>query len=143
MYVGVHLREVDRREVERSTGDNPVSAPLRSVQASIIAWTLLIDGVPAACFGVAPDKRDHRAGVVWLLGTPAVHQAAYALVRSGKYYVSLMKRLYPVLHNMVDAENTTSLAWLKALGFEQGPYACESKSGHPFLYVFHQEPAHV
>lgn len=134
-YVGVHLRESDRLEVLRSSGNAPSEAPLKGLRGSIIAWTMVCpEGRPLAVFGVAPDAREN-AGVVWLLGTPEVSRFARTLVRAGRYYVGLMNKLFPVLHNCVDAENVSSLRWLEALGFSRSVDTIPSRTGHPFFYV--------
>lgn len=144
-YIGANLRKSDRLELERGASESsPSAAPLRSLEASIIAWTLVSPaGTPIAVFGVAPDRRTPQAGIVWLLGTPELARAGKTLVAKGRYYVGLMSKLFAVLHNAVDAENLSTRRWLRALGFEEGDTVQAQRTDHPFTYVFYQRHSDV
>lgn len=137
-YVGDNLRECDRVEIQRGGTEDPAISPLKSLHASLIAWAMVREGRAIALFGVAPFKLAERTGVVWLLGTPECGRAAKTLVRSGRYYVGLMSRLFPILLNAVDVENITSRNWLSALGFKEIA-SCEL-NGNPFVVVEHRSP---
>jgi hypothetical protein len=140
-YVGENLRECDRLELSRGGNEPPLTSPLKSLHASLIAWTMVREGKPIALFGVGPLKGKPGVGVVWLLGTPGVERAARALVSSGRYYVSLMARLFPTLCNAVDIENSTSRRWLRALGFHEGETIL--MKGNPFVVILYRRPDHV
>ena len=57
-------------------------------------------------------------GSPWLLGTNEIGRYALTFLRANKKYVRRMLEFYPHLENYVDARNTTSIQWLKWLGFE-------------------------
>lgn len=134
-YVGSHLREQDRLELERATGGDAVQEAVRSFEASLIAWTMVSSsGTPLAIFGASPQPTP-GCGAVWLVGTPEVNRAGKTLVQQGRYYVDLMSRLFPVsLGNFVDLQNTRTRAWLKLLGFREGAIIT-SPRGHPFVFI--------
>lgn len=140
-YVGLHLRDSDWLEIERTGSADPYGAPLRSIQKSLISWTMADpQGVPIAVWGVSPFTLP-GVGVVWLLGTPQLDRSGRYLIRQGAYYVDLMGRLFPEgLVNAVDVENSRTRRWLRALGFTEGE-TVKASTGHPFIIIHYKRPS--
>jgi hypothetical protein len=133
--VGGSLREVDRLEILRGTGHDPITAPAVAVQDSLIAWSAVNgEGRVVAVFGVAPHSVP-QVGVVWLLATPEAEHETRAFLAKGRYYVGLMAKLYPTLMNWVDSENTRTRRWLNRLGFVEGEPRPGRLTGHLFIPV--------
>jgi hypothetical protein len=138
--VQLKLRAVDISEVAKA-GSNPMDTVERSLEASLIAWTMFRDGRPIAVFGVAPHKGAPGVGIVWLLGTDELVHAGRSLVKAGHYYVALMHKLFPKLVNAIDPENKRTRRWLAALGFVEVA-DLPMKTGAVFR-VIQREATHV
>lgn len=72
------------------------------------------------------------SGVPWLLGTNAVRRFPKALMQVSRAYLADVRERYSMLFNYVDARNTESLRYLKALGFEFDPAQPYGVNGEPF-----------
>lgn len=115
------LREADRREVAAFSGADAGEALMRGVRESSLAWTIIRDGRPLACFGVAPMSLLGATGVPWLLGSDDVRGISLAFLRGGRMFVESMLARFRRLENYVDARNTVSVNWLRWLGFTVHP----------------------
>ena len=117
--------------------------PVREVIADSIAQTI----EPLAAW--SPDERLVAIfGVVklgpilspmaapWLLGTPLLTHHTGDLVRLSRQYVAAWREHYPLLVNFVDARNTASIRYLKAVGFTLDEPAPFGHAGLPF-HRFH------
>ena len=110
--LSVGLREADITEVT-ATGyfPNPAVAFRASVELSKgFCFTVLIDGVPAGCFGATPDA------VPWLLGTDLMVSVPLQFVRESPLWIAMLNSIYPVLTNYVHVGNKLSYRWLRGLG---------------------------
>ena len=70
-----------------------------------------------------------------MLGTPLLDQHARVLVRLTPVYIGRMLGAFPHLLNYVHAGNTTSVRWLRRLGFtlaEPQPYGARGELFHQF-----------
>ena len=112
------LRAADRDEVFASHGVSPRQALELSVAASDNAWTGFVDEAVALMWGVCPDGAG--GGTIWMLGSDLLVQHQFAFLRRSKAFVNCNCSCYASLHNMVDDRNTTSLCWLRWLGFTIG-----------------------
>ncbi|RAU21077.1 hypothetical protein CU669_15080 [Paramagnetospirillum kuznetsovii] len=132
-YIVVGMREADRDEVWASSHALPIDALERSLSASTMAWTGMVDGIPVCMFGVAPRSLlDGRVGAPWMLGTYEVERHSKAFLRRNKAYVAQMLEAYPVLENHVDVRHGISIKWLQWLGFTIGPVAPHGPDDMPF-----------
>lgn len=112
-----NLREADRAEI-RAYGHTDVLKQLtRSAAHSMLCWTAFIDGEVAAVLGVAPMSVMAGIGSPWMMGTPVLDAHSRVLVRETPRYIDQMLVAFPHLVNYVHAENTTSIRWLRRLGF--------------------------
>lgn len=117
-----------------AAGLDPRAALEASLEGSVTAWTVEIDGAPAALLGVTPEAGAllGGTGVPWMLGTDLVRQHGRSLIRQAGPYIAAMLRVYPVLRNRVHAENTVAVTWLRRTGFELGPAQPFGPNGAPF-----------
>lgn len=105
-----------------------------SVRRSVLCWTALIDGDLAAILGVAPINMLTGIGSPWMLGTPVLDQHQRVLVRRTPEYIGKMLTAFPHLVNFVHAKNSTSVRWLRRLGFTLREPAPFGALGEPFHY---------
>jgi hypothetical protein len=106
-----------------------------SVKRSMLCWTAYIDGELAAIMGCAPVSVISGIGSPWMLGTPVLDRHSRVLVRETPEYIAKMLNAFPHLVNFVHSKNTTSVRWLRRLGFtlhEAVPYGAPGELFHPF-----------
>lgn len=130
-----NLRPSDLAECQ-AYGQADIGAGIEaSVRRSALCWTGLVDGEVAAILGVAPLNILTGMGSPWMLGTPLVDRYQRVLVRSTPEYIARMLKAFPHLVNFVHARNTTSVRWLRRLGFtlhEAVPFGPLGEPFHPF-----------
>jgi len=112
------MRKADIDEVKASSGRSPSGALIYSLRKSDKAWTVMIDGVPEAMFGVGYINVLAGVGAPWMLGTDEIERNAMGFLRRSVVCRSQLLERYPVLTNFVDERNTMSLRWLEWLGFK-------------------------
>ena len=128
------MREADIVEV-RACGHEPLQAARRSVAQSLLCWSAFADGELACIIGCAPISIVSGIGSPWMLGTPVLDTQSRVLVRLTPRYIATMLKAFPHLVNHVHAENTTSVRWLKRLGFtlhEAAPFGALGEAFHRF-----------
>ena len=118
-----HVRETDKLEVYRASGQDIRSALLDSVDASDddMIWAALYNKLPVAMFGAnnlyPGEGEDYSVGGIWLLATPGIYRNKLDFHRKAKKYLAIMHERYEYLTNFVDADNYPTLMWLPRLGF--------------------------
>ncbi|EJZ17398.1 hypothetical protein NE852_12855 [Rhizobium sp. Pop5] len=115
--VARRMRQADRDEVWKASGMSPVRALSYSLRKSSAAWTVFIDGRAEVIFGVGAINILAGVGAPWLLGTDAIERHAAGFLRGSIEWRDQLLRHYPILRNLVDADNRVSLRWLRWLGF--------------------------
>ena len=130
-----HLRASDRAECE-AYGRPDIGAGIRAgMRRSALCWSGFVDGELAAVLGVAPLNLLTGMGSPWMLGTPVLDRHQRVLVRQTPGYIARMLEAFPHLVNLVHTENTTSVRWLRRLGFTLHapvPYGAPGQLFHPF-----------
>lgn len=133
-HVAAHMRAADVAEVQ-ALGHSPIQALQTSARISSDTVVAVVDGMPAAVFGVTPVSLLGGEGCPWMLGTDAVPLRRRAVMRISRAYIRSMLQVYPVLSNHVHARNTTAVQWLAHIGFEIKPPVPMGPFGemfHPF-----------
>lgn len=115
--VAARMRPADVAEVRASSGSSPHDALMRSLSASRVAWTAILDGQPEVMFGVGDINILARTGSPWLLGTDAVEREWRMFLRQSRDWRQQLLSDYDVLRNFVDDRNVVSKRWLQWLGF--------------------------
>jgi hypothetical protein len=117
-------------------GLTPLDALLESLRASEVAWTLLLDGEPAAMWGAEPLRRtllsEPGAASAWALTGTAVERHRKEFARVSRAGVAALLARYPVLFADVDARYARALRWVRWLGFTVLPAVPFGASGEPF-----------
>lgn len=111
------LRDQDMEEVAASSGLDPLSSLVKSVEASELCWTALLNDHPEIIWGVA--ELTPEVGGVWLLGSDRILEIPRRFLIESARYVELMLDRYPTLTNYVSCQNTVSRSWLQRLGFAE------------------------
>lgn len=139
--IAADMREADRREVWASHRHEPEQALAASLELSDLAWTCLVDDVPAFMWGAARQgSLITLTGSPWLLATPRMDMVRRDFLRRSRFYVERMQARFPRLENHVHAANRLSLRWLKWCGFSVAD-APTMLNNEPF-YLFWRN-AHV
>ena len=114
--IATRMREIDRLECALA-GHTPKEALRASLNASALAWTAKVDGRPEAMFGASTVSLLGQEGSPWLLLTDVGARQAKTLVAAGRRYSDLMQRAFPLLANVVHADNAVAIRWLQRLGY--------------------------
>ena len=136
--IAANMREADKREVWASDSWLPLPAVSKSLAMSVEAWTCFVEGSPAFMWGVARQGNILAdVGIPWLLGTDAISKVDREFIRQSRAYVDRMHRHFHRLENIVHAENTLSIRWLKWCGFsiEKEPVERNGEMFFPFWRV--------
>ena len=136
-YVCTHIRNIDRLEIKYQTNEDPEEALRLSYLHSKTVMTVAgDDDQPMGICGVVSN------GCIWLISTDELFsnkKYKIQLVREGKKWVDDLLKNYNLLYNMVYAENTTAIKWLKSLGFTfinyHAEYGKQSKPFYEFLRI--------
>lgn len=110
------LRPADLVELEAHGETNTLVALLRAVRRSEKSYTVWLDDLPAAIFGVGRSPQDASVGVVWLLGTPEIETIKIQFLRESRKWLEEMSQGYDLLTNVVHEDNQLHIRWLKWLG---------------------------
>lgn len=114
--IAIHMRQADRDEIAALAELAPFSAlEMCLLSSRPLAWTVLIDDVPAGMFGCG--TLPNGDGQPWLLGTDALEANKAAVARASVYWRGQLLQRYRKLTNLIDARNTVTIRWLKWLGF--------------------------
>jgi hypothetical protein len=141
---GVKLRREDSIEARRSGVRDDSEALRVSLRTSMSALVWVLDGKPAAFFGLchgvfAPGSSDTtphatpHSAAVWLLTTDAVRQHPVAAHKVALRF--LQGQPFKHLWNYVDAEYARAAVWLERLGFRIGKPAPWGALGLPFCRI--------
>lgn len=119
--IAMRMRASDVLELQRLGGNAPYDAIRDSLQLTGEAWVAKIDDVPEVIFGCGRASVLRGRGYPWLLGTDVVERIAMPMVRTTRHYVQRWAREHTLLENITDATNTTTIKWLRVLGFTFDP----------------------
>ncbi len=113
------MRSHDYAELWELTRTGPEEAVRRSINMSQESYIGYWNGTPACVFGCFTAYIG-MVGVPWFLGTDEVTEHPVAFLRWARRYVTDMKARHTLLQNIVHSQNTPSVVFLTALGFELG-----------------------
>lgn len=118
------MRACDQRECA-AMGHSPKQALRIGLCASDSAFTVMIDGHPAAMFGLVVRCALTGEAVPWMLGTHALDRQARALLLHGPSVIAALRRSGRAqsrwrLSNWVAADNSRAIRLLRRWGFVLG-----------------------
>lgn len=134
--IAADMRKSDAIEVWASNHHTPLEAMMQSWELSDFSAVAMCNGEPLAMLGLV--KRDvlTGSGVVWMLGANRSMNYKREFFRQSRPIINEMLTICPRLCNMVHEKNTSSIRWLKWLGFaidEPVPHGPDGELFHPFF----------
>lgn len=133
--LALNLRASDADEIRAYGQTDPLKSLTSSAARSMLCWSAFADGELACVLGVAPLSVVSGIGSPWMIGTPVLDRHQRVLIRRTPEYISKMLKAFPHLVNYVYAQNTTSVRWLRRLGFtlhDAEPYGALGEPFHKF-----------
>ncbi len=115
------VRDADRLEMWSAYRQKPLRGLHNSLDLSTEAWAGYIGDELLCVFGVGPICVLTGRGMPWFLAADTIRRHQVAFLRRCDSVVNDMQAIYPTLENWVDARNTTSIRWLRWLGFALHP----------------------
>ena len=117
-HIAANMRKDDRNEVFASGGMSPLKAMKKSFEYTEDCATFLVNGKPAAMFGLKHTGLITRTGIPWLLGTDDIQKDVYGFLKLSKVLYNYGISRCDYMYNFVDVRNTESQKWLKWMGFD-------------------------
>lgn len=141
------MRAEDRAEVLSSGSFTAADAVIESVEATTDPRSLFINGELAVMYGVVPGPTNligRRVGVPWVLTTDVVTRNPKAFVKASRQILPDLFLDKDILVNYVDDRYTSSVRWLRMLGFWVGEPEPFGSNGEPFRpFVMRREDLYV
>lgn len=125
------LREKDRLEAE-GLGLEPHKGIYRAYKGACYRRTCLIDDEVAAMWGLHGTLLGTTARPYLITGTVCQRVSPLKFARIYKQEAMIMKELFPVLENIVDANYPEAIRMLKIAGFTVSDEVLEVTPGHWF-----------
>ena len=115
--IALDMRQADADEVWASNHHRPLESLVKGWGVSDFTVIAECHGEPLVMIGLV--KRDvlTGSGVVWMLGTNGALKYRREFLCQTKPVINEMLTICPRLCNMVHSKNTSSIRWLKWLGF--------------------------
>lgn len=128
----VSMRDSDMQEGIALFGTNVQTELKKTIKQSDFVRAIFIDNQLVCMIGVIKDS---VGAIPWMIGTNLLDKYPIQIVRHSKQHVKNWLREYKFLHNVVDTRNTTTIKWLKHIGFtihEAVPMGIHGLPFHPF-----------
>lgn len=107
----------------------------RSWRGSLWARTALVDGEPAAMWGVSGAPLGD-VGIPWLLmAEPSRKVTPLCIARIYRHEVERMTRTFPILRQHVDVRHAKAIAMMRFAGFVIGEPVASPRTGCKFYPV--------
>lgn len=116
-FLAEHMRSADVMECT-AIGRSPQEALSTALRSSLWALTAIVDDEPHAMLGVTSRNMIEGVGVPWMLGTERVYDHGRDLLRYSPQILAEMHASFPVLENLVSADNVRALRYIRRVGFE-------------------------
>lgn len=126
------MRAEDRAEVWATAGVDPRKGLDMSLSSSLYAWTWLVEGQPAAMFGVGSQSILSGIGKPWLLTGDLLTGHWLTFLRNCRPFIQKMSEDFPILENWVDARYRKAIQWLTWAGFYVYPPEPYGLDNQPF-----------
>lgn len=138
---GLRFRGADVDECLAS-GLLPMAAVKNSVENSVEAYVVMIEGRVAAVWGFGVSSPLGECCYPWILTTDLIEHHKRRYVRGSARVVDYLLSRFPRLQIMVDCRYLNAISWLEWLGFDAHYSAVRiGPKGLPFLVMtMHREP---
>ena len=133
-HIASALRASDMEELVAGGTTDPYADLEYGLSLPGETGTLLVDGVPAAMFGVV--DLGGGTGVPWLLGTTLLDQNKRLLLTDARVVVQNMMNQFDSLENLIYEGSKTNRRWLKWLGFSEDEPQPHPETGEPFIRFY-------
>ena len=114
------MRQADIDEVWASNHHTPLESLMIGWRMSDFSTVVMGGGEPLVVIGLVKQDILTGSGVIWMLGANRALKFRREFFRQTKPVINEMLTICPRLCNMVHGKNTTSIQWLKWLGFTIG-----------------------
>ena len=112
-----HLREWDKKELQSFRDITVEEGLLELLEDDGSQVWVSPKGNPCVVCGVMPHQEVAGMGIPYLLATEEFFEYTRLFARESKLWVQEASSKFPVLYNMVAADNIKAVRWLKWLGF--------------------------
>lgn len=113
-WVANNIREEDKLDLE---GIHAADALRLGLELSTKCYTLTVNHVPAAMFGVNNVPEMGYVGAVWLLGTPLIERAWVYVARNSRKWLEVLEEGFVGTMNRLHEGNSLHRRWLEWLGY--------------------------
>lgn len=110
------LRDADMAELMAQSADPTAALVHGFFRSHPKCQTVVVDGEPAAMFGVVPGL-DPEVGAIWLLGSSKLLKSQLWFLRNCKRELNKIISGYELVHNVVHEDNEVHIRWLRWMGF--------------------------
>lgn len=131
MLMAPRMRVADRLEVWRGSLCSPLAGLQLSIKGTRNGFLLENEGRPEAIGGCSPLHNDPRVGAPWMLGTDFITEHPRWFWRATPEIWATVSPGYSWLWNLVDAQNTTHVRWLRKSGCRF--LGTRELNGNPFI----------
>lgn len=129
------MRLADVDEVWASSHHKPLESLMKGWGVSDLVTVAVHNGEPLVMIGLVKRDLLTGSGVVWMLGANRALKHKKEFFKQTKPIIDEMLTVCPRLCNMVHSKNTSSIMWLKWLGFtidEPTPHGPDGELFHRF-----------
>lgn len=115
------MRPIDRKECDAMSGGKPHAEILgQLLRRSVIARAAYVDGSLLAIYGLVRKTLLSGEANPWALFTPAIEDPLFrrVVIKHSKSEFADIAERAEKMWNLVHAENTVAIRWLRWLGFE-------------------------
>jgi hypothetical protein len=112
------LRDADREELTKATGRPIEEILIESVNSLGEHWAFIENGKTICLLGISEHSWMDSEGVIWLVASDEVASHRKDILAMSRNYIDEKQKHYRLLYNYIDIHNTSSIRWLKWLGFE-------------------------
>jgi hypothetical protein len=112
------LRQADLQEIEAARGEDPFTILCYGIEISNPCFTVVDSSLqPVAIFGIVPDSKNSRVGLIWLLASDDLLAYSIFFLRNSRRWIKRLLEDYDLLWNYVDARNELHIRWIEWCGF--------------------------
>lgn len=130
--MSLRLRDADKVEMRAITDMPYLDLVQYAIDRSASSKVARVNGELLCMWGIGAESMLSGVGRPWLLGTDLMYKHPHVFLNGSKQQLQSMLNQYSYLRHYVDKRNTTSIHWLKWLGFEIGKEVPLGRGGEVF-----------